>query len=107
MLFEMARMASEDGLVMTLHPAAFRNHHTPTFEEVRGRCGRRHPHERGGDALPASDARGVRHRKDPTFRVVVFTMDETIVRSRRLGPLAGFYPSLFVGVPWWFIEVLN
>ena len=39
----------------------------------------------------------------PNFRSVIFTMDETVY-SRELGPLAGFYPGLFVGVPWWFID---
>lgn len=31
MLVEMARMSTEDGLVMTLHPGAHRNHHLPTY----------------------------------------------------------------------------
>jgi glucuronate isomerase len=35
MLVEMARMATEDGLVMTLHPGVHRNHHTPTFHRFR------------------------------------------------------------------------
>ena len=35
--------------------------------------------------------------------MVVFTVDET-VWSRELAPLAGFYPSVFVGVPWWFLD---
>ena len=28
----------------------------------------------------------------------------TPVSSRELAPLAGFYPSVFIGVPWWFID---
>ena len=24
--------------------------------------------------------------------------------SRELAPLAGFYPSVFVGAPWWFLD---
>src|SRR5262249_19244540 len=32
MLFEMGRMSTEDGLVMTLHPGVYRNYHGPTFE---------------------------------------------------------------------------
>lgn len=34
---------------------------------------------------------------------MVFTVDETAF-SRELGPLAGFYPSLYVGAPWWFLD---
>lgn len=30
-------------------------------------------------------------------------MDETVY-GRELGPLAAFYPSMYVGVPWWFID---
>jgi glucuronate isomerase len=26
------------------------------------------------------------------------------VFSRELGPLAGFYPCLYVGAPWWFLD---
>jgi glucuronate isomerase len=35
--------------------------------------------------------------------LVIFTIDETVY-SREIGPLAGFYPSVYVGVPWWFID---
>lgn len=101
MLFEMARMASEDGLVMTLHPAAYRNHHTETFETYGPDVGADVPMtvEATRSLQPLLDAFGC----NPTFRLVVFTMDETIY-GRELGPLAGFYPSLYVGVPWWFID---
>ncbi|WP_198018556.1 glucuronate isomerase, partial [Sedimentibacter sp. B4] len=30
-LFEQARMAADDGLVLTMHPAVYRNHHPATF----------------------------------------------------------------------------
>src|SRR5262249_29894529 len=32
MLYEMARMSVEDGLVMTVHPGVLRNHHAPTAQ---------------------------------------------------------------------------
>ena len=101
MLFEMARMASEDGLVMTLHPAAYRNHHTQTFETYGPDVGADVPMtvEATRALQPMLNAFGT----NPTFRLVVFTMDETIY-GRELGPLAGFYPSMYVGVPWWFID---
>jgi glucuronate isomerase len=39
----------------------------------------------------------------PNLHLIVFTVDET-VWSRELAPLAGFYPSVCVGVPWWFLD---
>ena len=44
-----------------------------------------------------------RYGTHPGFHLVVFTADET-VWSRELAPLAGFYPSVYVGVPWWFLD---
>jgi glucuronate isomerase len=34
---------------------------------------------------------------------VLFTIDETVY-SRELAPLAGFYPSVYLGAPWWFLD---
>ncbi|MGO7984243.1 glucuronate isomerase, partial [Rhizobium johnstonii] len=34
--------------------------------------------------------------------IVLFAVDETVY-SREVAPLAGFYPSLFIGAPWWFL----
>ncbi len=99
MLTEMARMSVEDGLVMQLHPGSFRSH----SPGVAGRYGR----DRGFDipvpvsftvALkPLLDAVGL----DSAFRMILFTLDETTY-ARELAPLAGAYPSLRLGPPWWF-----
>ncbi|NKB79637.1 glucuronate isomerase [Ochrobactrum daejeonense] len=99
MLTEMARMSVEDGLVMQLHPGVSRSH-SPT---VLARYGR----DNGFDmpvqvdftaALkPLLDAVGM----DPRLRLILFTLDETTY-SRELAPLAGAYPSLRLGPPWWF-----
>ena len=101
LMFEQARMAADDGLVMTLHPAVFRNHHPGTFE--------RYGADVGGDIpMSVEFTRAVQPMlaafgTAPKFQVVFFTMDETVY-SRELAPLAGFYPSVFIGVPWWFID---
>jgi glucuronate isomerase len=101
LLFEMARMASEDGLVMTLHPAVSRDHHAPSRAA--------HGTDIGADIpvrVELTEAlRPVLHAfgTHPRFRLVVFTIDETTF-SRELAPLAGFYPSLYVGAPWWFLD---
>jgi glucuronate isomerase len=101
MLLEMARMSCEDGLVMTLHPGVRRGHHRPTFETLGPDTGHDIPIRiELTDALRPLLERFGTHAG---FHLVVFTVDET-VWSRELAPLAGFYPSVYVGVPWWFLD---
>ena len=101
MLAEMARMSCDDGLVMTLHPGVRRNHHRPTYERFGPDTGHDIPiRVEFTDALRPLLERFGTH---PGFHLVVFTVDET-VWSRELAPLAGFYPAVYVGVPWWFLD---
>ena len=101
MLLEMARMSCEDGLVMTLHPGVRRSHHRPTFARFGPDTGHDIPIRiEFTDALRPLLERFGTH---PDFHLIVFTLDET-VWSRELAPLAGFYPSLYIGVPWWFLD---
>ena len=101
MLLEMARMSCDDGLVMTLHPGVRRNHHRPTYDRFGPDTGHDIPiRVEFTDALRPLLERFGTH---PGFHLVVFTVDET-VWSRELAPLAGFYPSVYVGVPWWFLD---
>jgi len=101
MLFEQARLATQDGLTMTLHPGVYRNHHTDTFARFGADVGADIPvsAEFTRSVQPLLDAFGT----DPGFTLVLFTVDETVY-SRELAPLAGFYPSVYYGVPWWFID---
>ncbi len=101
MLTEMARMAADDGLTMTLHPAVARNHDAATFAAYGADVGADVPIS--VEATRALQPMLTRFGNTGTFNLVVFTMDETIF-SRELGPLAGFYRNLYVGVPWWFID---
>ncbi len=39
----------------------------------------------------------------PHLHLELFTLDETVF-SRELAPLAGFYPPVYVGAPWWFLD---
>lgn len=98
---EMARMATEDGLTMTLHPAVFRNHHQGTFERFGADVGADIP--TSVEATRALQPMLSAYGTHPNFKLVVFTMDETVF-SRELAPLAGFYPAVYVGVPWWFLD---
>jgi glucuronate isomerase len=101
LLLEMARMSCDDGLVMTLHPGVRRGHHGPTTARFGADTGNDIPvRVEFTDALrPLLE----RYGAHPNLHLVVFTVDETVF-SRELAPLAGFYPSLYVGVPWWFLD---
>ncbi|WP_256838977.1 glucuronate isomerase [Ornithinimicrobium faecis] len=101
MVDEMARMATEDGLTMTLHPAVHRNHHGPTLERFGADVGADIPI--GVEVTQALAPLLGRYGTHPNLTLVVFTIDETVY-SRELAPLAGFYPALRIGVPWWFID---
>lgn len=100
-MFQQARMAADDGLVMTLHPAVARNHHPGTFDRYGADVGCDIPYQ--VEFTRALQPVLARFGTNPTFQLVVFTLDETTY-SRELAPLAGFYPSVFLGAPWWFID---
>ena len=101
LLFEMGRLSAEDGLVMTLHPAVSRNHHGPSRDQFGTDIGCDIPIrvEFTNALRPLLNAVGTH----PRFRLVLFTVDETSY-SREIAPLAGFYPSVYVGAPWWFLD---
>ncbi|WP_154605728.1 glucuronate isomerase [Arthrobacter sp. AQ5-05] len=101
MMYQMARMAVADGLVMTLHPGVFRNHHTASFNKFGVDTGHDIP-------FPVSYTEALRPMLEdfgtaPGFHFIPFTIDETVF-SREIAPLAGFYPSVFIGAPWWFLD---
>ncbi|GAA1061919.1 glucuronate isomerase [Agromyces bracchium] len=101
MLFQMARMSVDDGLVMTVHPGVRRNHHTETFRAYGPDRGHDIPvrTEYTESIRPLLERFGM----EPGFHLVLFAIDETLY-SRELAPLAGFYPSVYVGAPWWFLD---
>lgn len=101
MLLQMARMSTEDGLVMTIHPGVHRNHSSDTFERFGPDMGNDIPvrTDYTGSLRPLLEKYG----NAPDFHLVLFTVDETSF-SREIAPLAGFYPSVYVGAPWWFLD---
>ncbi|MGO4188222.1 glucuronate isomerase [Pseudarthrobacter sp. TAF60_1] len=101
MMYEMGRMSVEDGLVMTIHPGSFRNHHTPTFEAFGADTGHDIPYAVNYTEAIRPLLQDFGTAKD--FHLVLFTLDETVF-SRELAPLAGFYPSVYLGAPWWFLD---
>jgi glucuronate isomerase len=101
MMYQMARMSVEDGLVMTLHPGSFRNHHEPTFTTFGADTGHDIPFAVNYTEAIRPLLQDFGTAKD--FHLVLFTLDETVF-SRELAPLAGFYPSVYLGAPWWFLD---
>jgi glucuronate isomerase len=101
MIYQMARMSVEDGLVMTIHPGSFRNHHSPTFEAFGADTGHDIPVAVNYTEAVRPLLQDFGTAKD--FHLVLFTLDETVF-SRELAPLAGFYPSVYLGAPWWFLD---
>jgi glucuronate isomerase len=101
MLLEMARMSCDDGLVMTLHAGVRRNHHGPTLTAFGPDTG--HDIPLRGDFTDPLRPLLERFGTHPNLHLVLFTLDESVF-SRELAPLAGFYPSVYVGAPWWFLD---
>lgn len=101
MTYRLAEMSADDGLVMQLHPDIIRNHHHPTWQRFGPETG----HDLPGIGSFTTPLRRVLNDfgTDPNFRLVLFTTDETTY-SREIAPLAGFYPSVYVGAPWWFLD---
>ena len=104
MLVEMARMSIEDGLVMQIHPGSWRDHNLPLFE--------RYGADKGADIpIQTEYTRNLqpllhRYGNDPRLGLILFTLDESAY-SRELAPLAGHYPAVRLGPPWWFHDSLN
>jgi glucuronate isomerase len=101
MLTEMARMSLEDGLVMQIHPGSVRNHNRQIFEHYGRDVGADIPRAINYvDALrPLLDRFG----NEPGLTIILFALDESTY-SRELAPLAGHYPCLRLGPPWWFLD---
>jgi len=104
MLMEMARMSIDDGLVMQLHPGSYRNHNQAVFEMFGLDKGADIPvqTEYTRNLLPLLNKYG----RDGRLTLILFTLDETSY-ARELAPLAGHYPALRLGPPWWFHDSLN
>jgi glucuronate isomerase len=99
MLTEMARMSLEDGLVMQIHPGSVRNHNAQIFAKYGRDMGADIPQQTNyvESLRPLLNRFG----NEPGLTIILFTLDETTY-SRELAPLAGHYPCLKLGPPWWF-----
>jgi glucuronate isomerase len=101
MLTEMAGMSVEDGLTMQLHPGSVRNYNKAVYDKF-GR-------DKGADIpSPTEYVRALRpllgkYGNEPGFTLILFTLDETVF-TRELAPLAGHFPAVKLGPPWWFLD---
>ncbi|HKQ04739.1 MAG TPA: glucuronate isomerase [Blastocatellia bacterium] len=104
LLIESARMSAEDGLVMQFHPGSYRDHNRALFE--------RFGMDKGADIPLATEyTRNLRpllerFGNDARLQLILFTLDETSY-ARELAPLAGHYPAVKLGPPWWFHDSIN
>ena len=104
MLMQMARMSVDDGLVMQIHAGAMRNHNRKIFDEFGA--------DKGADIPVQTEyTRNLQELlnefgTNPAFTVVVFTLDESTY-TRELAPLAGHYPAMKLGAPWWFNDSIQ
>jgi glucuronate isomerase len=104
MLMESARMSVEDGMVMQLHPGSYRDHNTEVFTKF-GR-------DKGADIPVTTEYTRNLHAllnaygNDSRLTLILFTLDETTY-ARELAPLAGHYPALRLGPPWWFHDSIE
>lgn len=101
MLDEMARMAVDDGMVMQLHVGVVRDYDLSYAETYGPDIGQDFPFamEFTNTLRPLLS----RYGNSPSLRLVLFTVDETTF-SREIGPLVSYFPSLYAGPPWWFLD---
>lgn len=103
-IMESARMSIEDGLVMQVHFGSCRNHNRPLFELFGPDMGCDIP-------IQAEFTRNLRpllnkYGNDPRLTLIVLTLDDSTY-TRELAPLAGHYPAMKLGPPWWFHDSVN
>lgn len=103
-IMENARMSIEDGLVMQLHPGAYRNYNEAIYKRFGPDTGADIPiaTEYTKNLKPLLNKYG----NDNRLTLVLYTLDESTF-SRELAPLAGHFPALKLGPPWWFLDGLN
>lgn len=99
MMTEMAALSVEDGMVMQMHAGSSRNTDPRLMAEYGPNLGADIP-------TPCDFIHGLqpllsRFGTAPGFRLIAFTLDETTY-ARELAPMAGYWPCLMIGPPWWF-----
>ncbi|ALS97319.1 glucuronate isomerase [Lacimicrobium alkaliphilum] len=99
MLTELAGMSLEDGMVMQIHPGAYRNHNPLVFNHFGRDKGADMPSQT--EYVQALKPLLDKYGNEAKLNIILFTLDETTY-ARELAPLAGHYPCLKLGPAWWF-----
>jgi len=104
MIMENARMSIEDGLVMQFHVGSVRNYNRSLFERFGPDMGCDIPEhsEFTHNLRPLLNKYG----NDSRLTLIVFTLDPSTY-ARELAPLAGHFPAMKLGPPWWFFDSPN
>lgn len=104
MIMEFARMSIDDGLVMQLHVGSIRDHNDLIYQRFGANMGADIP----GQSEFTQNLRQLLNRYgiDSRLTLILFNLDESTY-SRELAPLAGHYPAVKLGPPWWFHDSIN
>lgn len=104
MLTEMAALSAEDGMVMQVHAGVLRSLDPALLADYGPNLGADIPCR--ADYVNGLRPLLARFGNAEKFRLIVFTLDETTY-ARELAPLAGYWPSVMIGPPWWFHDSPN
>ena len=99
MLTEMAGLSVEDGMVMQIHAGSKRNTDPLLFRERGPDLGADIP--TGANYVHALAPLLGKYGNEANLRIIMFTLDEDLY-AREMAPMAGYWPSLTIGPPWWF-----
>jgi glucuronate isomerase len=104
MMMEFARMSIDDGLVMQVHVGSIRDHNDLICQRFGANMGADIPSqsEFTQNLRQLLNKYGV----DSRLTLILFNLDESTY-SRELAPLAGHYPAIKLGPPWWFYDSIN
>jgi glucuronate isomerase len=99
MLTEMAQMSLEDGLTMQIHPGSVRNHNRKVYERYGRDMGADIPRPPTSctPCAPCSTASATRANSPSSS-----SCSTSRPSAANWLPLAGHYPCLRLGPPWWF-----
>ena len=104
MLIEMALMSADDGMVMQIHAGSRRNTNHKLFQDYGPNMGADIPQPTpwltGMESL--LNVTG----NNPDLSLLLFTLDESCY-TRELAPMAGIWPAVKLGPPWWFHDSAN
>lgn len=104
MLIEMALMSADDGMVMQLHAGSRRNTNQALHESHGANMGADMPQPTPWlvGLEPLLNVVGI----DARLSLLLFSLDESCY-ARELAPMAGHWPAVKLGPPWWFHDSAN